>query len=254
MTAAAARDAPAWLVARPIAHRGLHDRARGLIENSLAAARAAAALGFAIECDVQVTADGDAVVFHDSALDRLTAEAGSVASRRCDALCAIPLAGSDDRIPSFAAFLALVGGRVPVICEVKSRFDRDTRFADRVADLAEGYAGPLALKSFDPDVIARFRARGLRHPLGIVAEADYGDADWSFLPAATKAQLVALLHVAETQPDFLSFRVGHLPHAVPQLFREALGRPVMAWTVRTPDQRQRAARWADQMVFEGFLP
>ena len=147
-----------------------------------------------------------------------------------------------------------LGGQVPLICEVKSRFDGDQRLADRVAELATGYDGPLAIKSFDPAVVAHLRARGLPRPLGIVAEADYGDPEWSHLSPEVKRGLAHMLHFADTRPDFLSYHVHDLPHAVPHLYRVAVDLPVMAWTVRTPDQRQRAARWADQMVFEGFVP
>ena len=247
-------NAPDWLVRQPIAHRGLHDRGRGIVENSPAAARAALALGCAVECDVQLTADGEAVVFHDFTLDRLTAASGPVAERRASELAGLGLAGSGDGIPTLPEFLALLGGRVPLICEVKSRFDGDRRLADRVAEIAAGYDGPLAIKSFDPGVIVHLRAQDVTRPLGIVAEADYRDPEWSHLPPGLKRELAHMLHFAGTRPDFLSYHVHDLPHAVPHLCRTGMGLPVMAWTVRTPDQRQRAATWADQMVFEGFVP
>ncbi len=248
-------NAPDWLVRRPIAHRGLHDRAAGVIENSLAAARAAIAGEYAIECDVQLTADGEAVVFHDFVLDRLTPASGAIVERRAAELGAVRLSGSsDDGIPTLGVLLDLIGGRVPLICEVKSSFAGDLRLADRVAELAARYAGPLAIKSFDPAVLAHLRGRQSPNPLGIVAEAAYDAAEWPTLTPDRRAGLAALTHVGETRPDFLSWRVHDLPHAAPALFRLALDRPVISWTVRTPDQRQRAATWADQMVFEGFVP
>ena len=246
--------APGWLVGRPIAHRGLHDRSRGRIENSPAAARAAIAGGFAIECDVQLTADGEAVVFHDFTLDRLTGRAGPVAALTVRDLADIGLEGSDDRIPTLSDLLALIAGRVPLVCEVKSRFDRDMRLAERVAEIAAGYAGPLAIKSFDPAVVRHLRGRAPPCPLGIVAEAAYDDPEWASLSPDLKRELAEVLHFGETRPDFVSYRVGDLPHAVPYLCRAAVGIPVMTWTVRTEEQRRRAALWADQMVFEGFVP
>ena len=246
--------APDWLVRRPIAHRGLHDRAAGIVENSPSAARAAVAGDFAIECDVQLTADGEAVVFHDFVLDRLTAERGRVADRTAADLAGLVLTGSRDTVPTLAAILSLIAGRVPLVCEIKSRFDGDMRLADRAAAVADGYDGPLAFKSFDPAVVAHLRAAGCREPLGIVAEADYDDPEWEGLSAARKRDLAEMLHFADTRPDFVSYSVGDLPHAVPHLCRVGMGLPVMTWTVRTPEQRQRAANWADQMVFEGFVP
>ena len=245
---------PDWLVRRPIAHRGLHDRAAGVVENTSAAARAAMKRNYAIECDVQLTADLDAVVFHDFVLDRLTPESGPVCDLRAARLEGIALLDSTERISTFSHFLAMVDGRVPLVCEIKSRFDGDLRLAERITDLAGAYQGPLAIKSFDPRVIAHLRSRHWAGPLGIVAEAGYDDPEWGELTPQTKRDLSQVLHFGETRPDFLSYHVGDLPHAVPYLCRTAIGIPVMTWTVRTPEQRQRAATWADQMVFEGFEP
>ncbi len=246
-----------WLVARPIAHRGLHDRTAGRIENSPAAARAAVAQGFAIECDVQLSADGEAMVFHDFRLDRLTAATGAVAGRTAADLARLRLEGSDDPIPTLPAFLDLIADRVPLVVEIKSAFDGDLRLARRVADIARARTAPIALKSFDPVVIADLRASGAAGPdvpLGMVAEARCEGADWENLAPDLRRELPALVDYVKTRPDFLSFRVDDLPHAAPHLFRAALAKPVMTWTVRTPAQRERAARWADQIVFEGFLP
>ena len=71
-------DRVAFLKAQPFAHRGLHGL--GVVENSRAAFRAAIARGHGIETDVQGARDGEAMVFHDSTLDRLTASAGALAA------------------------------------------------------------------------------------------------------------------------------------------------------------------------------
>ena len=117
-------NAPAWLTARPIAHRGLHDRAAGIPENTLAAARAAIAGGYAIECDVQISADGEAMVFHDEALGRLTGAVALVAETRTDALRSLAVAGSSETIPTLPDTLAAIAGRVPLVVEVKSALYR----------------------------------------------------------------------------------------------------------------------------------
>ena len=135
------------------------------------------------------------------------------------------------------------------------------RLAERAAAEARGYAGPLALKSFDPRIMAHLRAHGPRlgiaHiPLGMIAQADYSGPrdEWAHLSPDDKRALANFLHWSATTPDFLSWGVRDLPHATPYLLRTALGLPVMTWTVRTPDQAAFAYRWADQMVFEGFRP
>jgi glycerophosphoryl diester phosphodiesterase len=246
---------PAWLVATPIAHRGLHDRANGIVENTVSAADAAIARGFPIELDVQLTRDGDAVVFHDFTLDRLTAETGPVSERTGAALSAIAIAGSAaDRIPTLSGFLERIAGRVPLVIEIKSRFDGNLTLTRRTVEVVSAYDGPVALKSFDPAVITALRRLAPDVPRGVVAESRYEHPEWDKLDAGTKHALANLLHFDETRPDFLSWRVGDLPCAAPFLCRRLAGLPVTTWTVRTEDDRQRAASHADQMVFEGFRP
>lgn len=248
-----------WLTARPIAHRGLHDASRGVIENSIAAARAAIAGGYAIECDVQRTKDGDLVVFHDDTLERLTASAGRVCDASAEALERIRLRGADETIPRFADFLAAIGGRTPLVVEIKSGFDGDRTTARRAAELLAAYEGPAAIESFDPDPIAFLResadAWGIGHvPLGMVGEARYETDDWTALSAERRTEMTHFLHYPRTRPEFLSWNIADLPHAIPLLAREALRIPVTTWTVRSPKQAAFANRWADQIVFEGFNP
>lgn len=247
-------NAPAWLTARPIAHRGLHDATAGVFENTLSAAEAAVRGGFAIECDVQLTADDEAVVFHDHSLDRLTTETGEVRTRSTDALTRLAIRGTADRIPTLADFLARIGGRVPLVVEIKSRFDGDLRLTARACAVLKDYGGPVAVKSFDPAIVAELRRIAPDLPRGIVAEAEYADADWSHLSPETRRGLAALTHFPATEPDFISWRVRDLPHGSPFLCRHLGGRPVMTWTVRTETDRQRAQEHADQIVFEGFDP
>lgn len=245
-------NAPAWLTAQPIAHRGLHDVAKGIVENTLGAAEAAIRGGFAIECDVQLSRDGEAMVFHDDTLSRLTRARGALIERTVAEIQAAPFRHGDERVPTFPQLLARIAGRTPLICELKSRFDGDMRLADRVAALARQYGGPLAFKSFDPAPIAHLRARHAgTGPLGMVAQASYRGRYWRDLSSAQKESCAAFLHYPETRPDFLSWSVDDLPHSTPFLLRELQGLPVMVWTVRTPEQRRAASRWADQVVFEG---
>ena len=247
-------SAPAWLTARPIAHRGLHDRAKGVVENTLSAADAAIAGNFAIECDVQDTADGEAVVFHDHTLERLTDQHGPVRARTAAELTGLAIAATADRIPTLQTFLELVNGRVPLIIEIKSRFDGDLGLTRRTVEIVSRYGGPVVLKSFDPGVVGALRAVAPDLPRGIVAQGRYEGGEWRTLSEEMRHSMANLLHLPHSQPDFISWRVGDLPLAAPFLCRHLGGLPVMAWTVRTEDDRRRAAAHADQMVFEGFVP
>jgi glycerophosphoryl diester phosphodiesterase len=248
-------NAPQWLAARPIAHRGLHDRARGIIENTLGAADAAIAGGFSIECDVQLSRDGEAIVFHDATLGRLTHSSGALAQLSAAEIGAIAIRDCGERIPTLIALLDRIGGKVPLFCEIKSGFSGDMRLADRVARLALDYSGPLAIKSFDPAIIAHLRASPAPTreslPLGVVAEASYASPYWRALSDRQKSVCQNFLHLAETRPDFLSWNVDDLPHPTPFLLRRLASMPALVWTVRTAAQKRAAAQWADQIIFEG---
>lgn len=244
-----------WLTAKPIAHRGLHDKSNGIVENTISAANGAIAHGFSIECDVQLTGDGDAVVFHDFDLDRLTGEKGRVDERTVADLTKIAISGSaSDKIPSLKGFLDNLAGRVPLVIEIKSEFDGDMRLTRRVCDIVKDYKGPFVLKSFDPKIVAEVRKIAPDVTRGIVAQLRYDAKDEAFMSPELKHELANLLHFAESQPQFLSWRVHDLRSAPPYLCRVLGHLPVMTWTVRTPEERAMAAQGADQMIFEGFVP
>jgi glycerophosphoryl diester phosphodiesterase len=247
---------PSWLVAKPIAHRGLHNKANGIIENTISAAEAAIARGFPIELDVQLTADKEAIVFHDFELDRLTGETGAVVERKLADLTRIGIAGTmgGDRIPSFKEYLDTIAGRVPLVVEIKSKFNGDMTLTKRVIEILNDYRGPLVVKSFDPDIVAYLRQHAPGITRGFIGELEYASKADSFLTPEQKHRMANLLHFAETQPQFLSWRVKDIPCASTYLSKLLGNLPIMTWTVRNPEDRARAEKHADQMVFEGFLP
>jgi glycerophosphoryl diester phosphodiesterase len=246
--------APGWLTARPVAHRGLHDRDRGILENMPAAAQAAIAGNFSIECDIQLTADGEAMVHHDNALGRLTEASGALLGMTAAELKAVRFKDTAEHMMSLGDLCALVNGRVPLVIEVKSHFDGDRKLVRRMAEVLAAYSGPAVGMSFDPDQVLALREIMPALPRGIVAEHTYTAADW---PEATPAQregMAHLRHAFRTGPQFIAYSVNELPAPAPWIARNIFGLPLLAWTVRTREQRQRAARYADQMIFEGFMP
>lgn len=246
--------APDWLTARPVAHRGLHDRARGIIENMPGAALAAIDGNFAIECDVQLSADGEAMVHHDDALGRLTEGAGALLGLSSTALKEVRFKDTSERMMSLADLCILVRGRVPIIIELKSHFDGDRRLAKRIAEVLSSYSGPVAGMSFDPDQVVALRQMLPELPRGIVAQRHYTEADW---PEATPGQregMRHLRHALRTQPHFVAYWIDDLPAPAPWVARHIFRLPLLTWTVRTAEQRTRAGRYADQMIFEGFRP
>lgn len=246
--------APDWLTRRPIAHRGLHDRAAGRLENTIGSAEAAIAAGYAIECDIQLSADGEAMVFHDHDLERLTGATGPVRARKAAELSALTVGGSADRIPTLAAFLDRIRGRTPLVVEVKSRFDGDERLARRLVEVLAGRDGPVVAKSFDPEIVTLLQRIAPTLPRGIVAQTRYEEGEWLGLDAARRHEMANLLHWAETEPGFLSWRGSDLPDGAPFLARRLAGVPVMSWTIRSQEDADRVLAHADQIVFEGFRP
>ncbi|MFM8751078.1 glycerophosphodiester phosphodiesterase family protein [Rhabdaerophilum sp.] len=240
--------------ARAIAHRGLHDAAAGVIENTRSAFAAALHAGFGMECDLQISADGEAMVFHDFTLDRLTTSSGRVDQMTANQIRHVSFKAGGDRIQSLAELLMQVEGQQALVVEVKSRFDGNTAICTRIAALVKAYSGPLALKSFDPAMIRALRAAGVARPLGIVAMNAYEYPDYAGLSAEQKHALGNLLHFGETRPDFLSWKHQDLPSAAPYLCRSQLGLPVMGWTIRSAEEAARARPHIDQIVFEGFQP
>jgi glycerophosphoryl diester phosphodiesterase len=246
--------APDWLTARPVAHRGLHDRARGIIENMPAAAAAAIAGNFAIECDIQLSADGEAMVHHDGELGRLTEGSGALLGKTSAELKRTAFKDTPERMMTLAELCALIAGRVPLLIEVKSRFDGDRKLISRMAQVLASYDGPAAGMSFDPDQLTALRELIPGRPRGIVAQRDYTEADW---PAATPAQrrgMTHLRHAFHTRPHFVAYKVDDLPAAAPWIARNMFGCPLLTWTVRTAEQRAIAARHADQMILENVCP
>ena len=241
-----------WLTARPVAHRGLHGN--GVAENSLSAAAAALAADYAIEVDLQLSKDGEVIVFHDETLDRMTAEKGDVVARTTAELKVIRLKDTGDTIPTLAELLALVGGRVPLVLELKSPWNGDTQLARKVADRLAGYEGPVAVMSFDPDLVAALKDHAPGLPRVIVAERRYIHPYWNFLTANKKRYLGLLLHLLRTKPHFVAYAQFDTPAIAPLIARYAFGMPLLSWTVRTEKERAHVSRWVDQIIFEHIRP
>jgi len=243
-----------WLTAGPIAHRGLHDAAHGLIENTAGAARAAIAAGYGIEVDVQISADGEAMVHHDDVLGRLTEGEGRLDRLSAAALKRVPFRDGAERMMTLGELCNLVAGRVAVLVELKSRFDGDDRLALRVADVLAAYRGGAAPMSFDPRQITVLRRKVPRLPCGIVAAKYRPHPYWDLMPFWMRHGMGYLLTAVVTRPQFVAYAVADLPALAPAVARRIFCLPLLTWAVRTEAERKIAARFADQIIFEGFRP
>jgi glycerophosphoryl diester phosphodiesterase len=243
-----------WLNARPIAHRGLHDAAAGLIENTAGAVRAAIDGAYGIEVDLQVSADGEAMVHHDDVLGRLTDGTGRLDRLTAAALQRVPFRDSAERMLTLGELCDLVSGRAPLLLELKSRFDGDGRLPARVAAILADYRGPVAPMSFDPMQLNVLRHKSPRLPRGIVAAKYRPHPYWDRMPPWLRYGMGSLLPSLTARPLFVAYAVGDLPALAPLAARHILCLPLLAWVVRTPIEHERAGRYADQMIFEGFRP
>lgn len=229
----------AFLRTQPFAHRGLHGR--GIVENSRAAFAAAIALGHGIECDVQSASGGEAFVFHDDRLDRLTAETGPVADLTATSLDALRLSGTWETIPRLDEMLTMVAGRVPILIEVKAKRDQIGPLCLSVRRALEGYRGPAAVMSFNPHVGRWFADHAPRVTRGLVV-TEQGKRP-------LRGRIERRLSLWRARPDFLACDVRDLPSRFAATAR-ARGLPVLTWTVRDAGAETAAAAHADAMIYE----
>ncbi len=246
---------PAFLGA-PLAHRALHDVARGRPENSRAAIHAAIRAGYGIEIDLQLSRDGAAMVFHDYDLARLTGQRGPVQQRLAAELAEVRLLGGNEGIPTLAEVLELVDGRAALLIELKDQQGQmgvtDGRLEAATAAALQGYSGPVAVMSFNPEMMVALRELAPGVARGLVT-CDYSAGDWPLLRAERRDALRAI-------PDYGRAGASFLSHQAQDLARDrvaelaAAGADLLCWTIRSPEQEARARAIAGNVTFEGYLP
>lgn len=235
---------------RPIAHRGLWDTAWP--ENSLPAFSAAVEAGYGIELDVQLSSDGEVMVFHDDRLERLTNGHGRLCDHPAETLKTLTLAGGPARIPTLSEALEVIGGRQLVLVELKVLGGEEGPLEAKVAAILDDYAGPAAVLSFNPHAVAWFAIRRPERLRGLNSLSYTDAAMWS-LPAAEREKLTSLKHVEIARPHFLGLGLDCLPTPEADALR-ASGLSVAAWTVRSPGQWARISGHCDTLMFEGWRP
>ena len=226
-----------FLLAQDFAHRGLWGGP--VPENSLAAASAAIAGGFGIECDVRLATDGTVLVFHDADIQRMCGVPGQIEALAASAIAALHLSGSEEPVPSLSDLLALIAGRTPLLIEIKTDGPAAAAICLAVRRTLEGYRGPVAVMGFNPEVSRWFATHAPRIVRGLVMQERDGLLD------SVKRRLA----LWRAKPDFLAYDVRALPSALPAALRSK-GLPMLSWTVRTPVDRDIAARHADRPIFE----
>jgi glycerophosphoryl diester phosphodiesterase len=232
---------------RDYAHRGLHSDT--VPENSLAAFELACQRGFGIELDVQLSSDGEVMVFHDYTLGRMTNIAWKE-TKVCDLTCAqlgeLALAGSDQTIPTFAEVLALVDGRVPLLVELKGE-DLNTELCPKVAALLRDYEGDYCIESFNPMLI-RAMQKELPH-------AWYGQLYTNVCkdkkknsPLNILLTLMAFNFLA--RPDFIAYNYRYR-HSLPvKLTTRLYTAERFVWTVKDREELDTCHENGEYAIFE----
>lgn len=231
-----------WLIKKPIAHRGFHNRDTGVHENSMSAFVAAMDAGFAIECDIQITSDRKVVVFHDSDLGRLTAEKGAVRHRTAADLAKISIRNSTDTIRCLDEYLEMAAGKTPLLLELKGVMGEDNGLVRAVAKSLANYQGQVAVMTFNHWLLRQLDKYITDRPMGLTALGDDGFYDFHMNIAA------------ETNVDFVSYKISDLPCRFVADIKNKHHIPIITWTVRSPEDRAVAAAHADQVTFEGYDP
>lgn len=245
----------ASFLSRPIAHRGLHDTANGRAENSPKAFTEAIAHGYGIELDLQLSKDGQAMVFHDYDLARLTSEKGPIAQRTAAELAEINLLHDGDGVPTLAAVLAQIDGQVPILIEIK---DQDGQMGTDVgplelaaAALLKDYAGDFAVMSFNPHSVAVLQSALPDAPRGLVT-CDYTAEDWPVLPKPVRDSLRDIPDFDRLECTFISHDRADLNAARVGQIKDA-GHPILTWTIKSAEQEAVARQIVANITFEGYL-
>jgi glycerophosphoryl diester phosphodiesterase len=241
-----------WLVEKPIAHRGLHNQKKAIVENCESAFAAAIKHGYAIECDIELTKDGEAVVFHDDEIDRVMDDKGLVKTFTAKELKNKKYKQGKDQIQTLGELLEQVDDRTTLVIEIKSLWDEDMTLTRRALHVLAHYDGPFALMSFDPHIIACVAERSPVTVRGITADR-VTDPYYNNLSLARRLEMQSFSHLPSSKPHFVSFDANGLPFAAVGEIRDR-GHPVICWTIRSQEQAAQALRYADQITFENYHP
>ncbi|MGI6011407.1 MAG: glycerophosphodiester phosphodiesterase family protein [Ruminococcus sp.] len=233
------------------AHRGLWSAKEKMPENSLPAFHRAVDCGCAIELDVHLTKDGQAVVFHDNSLKRMCKEEGYIWDYTYEELQKFSLGNTSEKIPLLSQVLELVNGQVPLLIELKTR-RLDTGVCSVADSLLSDYSGEYCIESFSPLILhwyKKHRPSVIRGQLSCRFGSDAG------LPAPLLFLSEHLMFNWYGRPDFIAYefyrgiRLFNL-----KILRGLFKTPTFAWTIQSQKELTASQKYYDSVIFDRFVP
>lgn len=244
------------------AHRGLHDNNLDAPENSLAAFGKAVDAGYGIELDVQLSKDGEVVVFHDDLLKRVARKINTDGSREevqgrvrdytLAELKEFRLLNSDEQIPTFDEFLALADGKVPLVVEIKEE-TLNLDVCPKVQAKLSAYKGAYCIESFNPFVVFWYRRKHKNIIRGQLSDVFYKSNPEEF----SKFKYFVLAHLLFNflaKPDFIAYNHHYHEELSRMLCKKLYRGLAVAWTIKSEDELNAAARYFDLFIFDSFVP
>lgn len=235
-----------WLYA----HRGLHDNETEAPENSLEAFRKAVDAGFGMELDIQLTKDGQVVVFHDDTLIRVCGIEGKVSDYTYEQLQKFSLCKSKERIPLFTQVLELVDGKAPLIVEFKGNNSTNLDLCPVADAILQKYRGVYCMESFNPLMVAWYRKNRPEVVRGQLAERFFSDGPKTFL----RFVLQNLLLNFYAKPDFIAYKWSDYKNISRRLCRSLFGITAVAWTIQSKEALESSRQHFELFIFDSFLP
>lgn len=250
------REQPGWdkLGGVKYAHRGLHDAAQGIPENSMAAFRRAVDHGFGAELDVHLMADGSLAVVHDSDLTRVCGKKALIEDLAAANLEDYPLMGTGETIPLFGEVLDLFEGKTPLIVELKVERGNAYALTDAAMKALEGWKGTYCVESFHPAVLLRLKEKYPHVLRGQLSEDFIRGSEVGNLSTPVRFVLTHLLTTAITRPDFIAYKWEDRKEPSLRLMRALYGVHEVGWTVRDQKTMDMLARDGVTPIFESFIP
>ena len=242
-----------WIKSNPIAHRGLHDKSKGVIENSISAFNEAIKYHYPIEMDVQLTKDSEVIVFHDTNLMRLTGLNQEISNSNLNDLIKIKLLNSNDCIPSFAEALHAVNSRVPIIVELKDS-KKQNILEERIVELTRGYPGDFSILSFNFKTIVWYKRNAPYINRGLnISKIDSYLIKQNKMALFEKVPFLREKLLRKLSPDFLSYDIDLVPIKYNK-FTKKMHIPLISWTIDTLEKRDKAKKLTDNFIFERINP